>query len=359
MDLKRLAHQTASWLSGKADVDGIVVSCRARLARNLNGCPFVHGAGDEERAAVVGQVVEAARHSRRLASAQFIDMDDLADEERRLLVERRLISPALADGRGMRGVLFSRDESVSVMVNEEDHLRLQAVLPGLQPREAWSQVSAVDDALGRHIEYAQSEKWGYLTACPTNTGTGLRVSVLIHLPALVLAEDMERVVRGLTQMAFTVRGVYGEGTNAAGNLFQISNQATLGSSEEDLSDQLVRLTRQVVEYERDAQETLLKEVRYQLEDKVWRARAILSQARVLSSQEFASLLSALRLGYSLSLIQDMTSAFLNRLMIVTQSAHLQVQAKGPLGSGERDVQRAHLVRRLLAEQAALGRQGAS
>ncbi|NKB69960.1 MAG: protein arginine kinase [Candidatus Latescibacteria bacterium] len=358
MDLKILAHQTASWLSGEADMDGIVVSCRARLARNLNSCSFTHRAGEGERATVVGQVVEATQRSRRLAGAQFVDMNELADQERRLLVERHLVSPALAEGRGVRGVLFSADESISIMVNEEDHLRLQAVLPGLQPGQAWNQINAVDDALGRHLEYAQSEQWGYLTACPTNTGTGLRVSVLIHLPGLVLAEDMERVVRGLTQMAFTVRGVYGEGTNAAGNLFQISNQATLGASEEDLSEQLVHLTRQVVEYERDAQETLLKEARYQLEDKIWRAYAILSHARVLSSQEFASLLSALRLGYSLSLIRGVTSPFLNRLMIITQSAHLQVQAERPLGVEERDVQRANIVRQLLAEQAASGGEGA-
>ena len=354
MKLSAVIHNAACWLSGTADENGMVVSCRARLARNLSSSPFTARSSEDDQGRVIEQVLEAARHSRQMHSATFFEMNALDVHERRLLVERHLISPALADSKGRRGVLFNRDESLSVMINEEDHLRLQAVLPGLQAQKAWARVSALDDGLGMGLNYAHSEKWGYLTACPTNTGTGLRASVLIHLPALVLAEEMERVLRGLTQMSFTVRGFYGEGTNAVGNLFQISNQPTLGRSEEEIVDELVQLTRQLIEYERDAQETLIADAPSQVEDKVWRAFGLLAHARVLNSQEFMNLLSAVRLGYSLGLIGDLPSSFMNQLMITTQPSHLQAEAERELNPDERDVRRAALVRRRIAELTADG-----
>ena len=224
MNLRELVDNAARWLSGEDDAEGMVVSCRARLARNLSASPFAPKATLDDQERVIERVLGAAQRSRQLGNAAFFKMNALQGNERRLLVERHLISPALADSKGQRGVLFSSDESLSVMINEEDHLRLQAVLPGLQAQVAWQQVDALDDDLGGALDYAHSAQWGFLTACPTNTGTGLRVSVLIHLPALVLTEDMERVMRGLTEMTFTVRGFYGEGTNALGNLFQISNK---------------------------------------------------------------------------------------------------------------------------------------
>jgi protein arginine kinase len=246
-------------------------------------------------------------------------------------------------------VLFNREESLSIMINEEDHLRLQAICPGTQSEAAWAQVSALDDSLNATLDCAHDDRLGYLTACPTNTGTGLRMSVLIHLPGLMLTEDVERVIQGLNQLSFAVRGVYGEGTNAAGNLFQVSNQVTLGQSEAKLVEDLGKITRQLVEYERDAQEALLGDARHQVEDKVWRAYGLLANARVLSSQEFMNLLSAVRLGCSLSLIEQIPSSFINHLMIITQPSHLQARAGGHLEPGERDIQRADLVRRKLAE----------
>lgn len=236
----------------------------------------------------------------------------------------------------------------STGINEEDHLRLQAILPGLQPEEAWKQVNALDDSLGAGLRYAHSQKWGYLTACPTNAGTGLRVSALVHLPGLVLSEDMERVLRGLAQMSYTVRGFYGEGTNAAGNLFQISNQSTLGRTEEDIVEGLAHLTGQLIGCERDALAAVRAEAGHQIEDKVWRAYGLLCHARVLSSQEFMNLLSAVRLGRTLGLVPGLTSAFLNQLMVVTQPAHLQAAANTDLDSDERDLRRAALVRQRLA-----------
>ena len=349
MNLRELVDNAARWLSGEDDADGMVVSCRARLARNLSASPFAPKATLEDQERVIEQVLGAAQRSHQLRNAAFFKMNALQGNERRLLVERHLISPALADSRGQRGVLFSPDESLSVMINEEDHLRLQAVLPGLQAQIAWQQVDALDDELGGALDYAHSAHWGFLTACPTNTGTGLRVSVLIHLPALVLTEDMERVMRGLTQMTFTVRGFYGEGTNALGNLFQISNQSTMGVSEVEIVEKLAEVTRQIMDYEREAQDALLKEAPSQVEDKVWRAYGLLAHARVLSSQEFMSLLSAVRLGRSLGLMDKMSSAFINQLMIITQPSHLQADAEADLSPEERDVRRAELVRRRLAE----------
>jgi protein arginine kinase len=350
MELKELVHRSPAWASGEDDKDGMVLSCRVRLARNLTGATFQTKASEGDREAVVGRVLEAAKNSRPLAQASYFPMNALDVDERRLLVERHLVSPALANAEGLRGVLFDADEILSVMINEEDHLRLQAILPGLNVERAWKKADALDDEFGSVLDYARCERWGFQTSCPTNAGTGLRASVLMHLPALVLAEDMERVVRGLGQMSFAVRGVYGEGTNALGNLFQISNQATMGRPEGEIVAGLQQLVLQLVDHEREAQETLLGEARHQVKDKVWRAFGLLSHAHILSSQEFMNLLSAVRLGLSLGLFDRVPAGFLNRLMILTQPAHLQAGAGRPLKAGDRDVCRAELVRRLLGRE---------
>ena len=352
MNFDALIQSVPVWQSGAGDEDGIVVSCRARLARNIAGFPFETRITDAGRDGVVEKVLAAAKGCPPMDGSFYYDMSALDGNERRVLVERHLISPALAGGKGQRGVLFNPEESLSVMMNEEDHLRLQAIFPGLDATGAWSAANALDDGLSRSLEYAFSPDLGFLTACPTNTGTGLRMSVLVHLPGLVLTEDMERVVQGLNQLSFAVRGVYGEGSNPAGNLFQLSNQSTLGSGEEKIVAELLRLAGQVVEFERNAQETLLQEARSRIEDKVWRAYGLLSQARVLSSQEFMNLLSAVRLGYSTGLVREVTPRFLNQLMVVTQPSHLQAAAGRALEPDERDVRRAEMVRRKLTESAA-------
>jgi len=349
MKLQAMIQTAPSWLSGDDDADGIVVSCRARLARNLAGRPFATKAAPADREQVVGEVLGAAKQSRQMGSASFYGMDMLDSDDRRVLVERHLISPALAEKGDHAGVLFNADESLSVMINEEDHLRLQAMCPGRGAEAAWGAAAALDDEVNAALECAFDVQLGYLTACPTNTGTGLRMSVLIHLPALVLTEDMERVLQGLNQLSFAVRGVYGEGSNAAGNLFQISNQVTLGRSEEQLVEDLNGIIRQLVEYERDAQDNLLGEARSQVEDKVWRAFGLLCHARILSSQEFMNLLSAVRLGVSLGFVEKVPTSFLNHLMIITQPSHLQARAGEHLEPQERDLQRAELVRHRLAE----------
>ena len=350
MNIEDLVYNAASWLNGAGDADGMVVSCRARLARNLAAWPFAPKTTLEDQEKIIEQVLSAAQKCRSMRDAAFFQMDALQPNQCQLLVERHLVSPALAKSKGQRGVLFNADESLSVMINEEDHLRLQAILPGLQTHAAWQQVDALDDALRSELEWAQSERWGFLTACPTNTGTGLRISVLIHLPALVLTEDMERVMRGLNRMMFAVRGVYGEGTNAVGNLFQISNQATLGVAEGEIAEQLSEVTQQVMGYEKEAQAALLADAPAQVEDKVWRAYGILQHARVLSGREFMNLLSAVRLGRSLGMVNSLSLGFLNQLMIVTQPSHLQAESQADLSATDRDARRAELVRRHWAEQ---------
>lgn len=352
MNFDALIQSVPVWQSGVGDEDGIVVSCRARLARNLADFPFETTITDAGRDGVIEKVLAAAKGCPPMDGSTYYGMSALDGNERRVLVERHLISPALAGGKGQRGVLFNTEESLSVMMNEEDHLRLQAIFPGLDATGAWSAANSLDDALCGSLEYAYFPEIGFLTACPTNTGTGLRMSVLVHLPGLVLTEDMEKVVQGLNQLSFAVRGVYGEGSNPAGNLFQLSNQSTLGSGEEKIVEELLRLAGQVVEFERNAQETLLNEARSRIEDKVWRAYGLLSQARVLSSQEFMNLLSAVRLGYSTGLVREVTPRFLNQLMVITQPSHLQAAAGRALEPDERDVRRAEMVRKKLSESAA-------
>ena len=349
MKLDSLIRTAPSWMSGDDDADGIVISCRARLARNLAAYPFGARITHTQQQQVIDAVLAAAKTSNSMSTATYFGMSVLDGNERRVLVERHLISPTLAEEKGERGVLFNQDESLSVMINEEDHLRLQAISPGTRGRQAFAAICALDDELLNAVDCAHDPRLGFLTACPTNTGTGLRLSVLIHLPALVLTEDMERVLQGLSQLSFTVRGVYGEGSNAAGNLFQISNQATLGAAEESILEELIRITDQLIGFERDAQDALTKQARGQMEDKVWRAFGILSHARILTSQEFMNLLSAVRLGRTLGLVQGVPSDFLNHLMIATQPSHLRADAGRGLTPAEHDLRRADLVREKLSQ----------
>ena len=348
MSLEGLITTPPSWMSGEDDADGIVISCRVRLARNLARYPFSPRMSEDDQRKVIDEVLAAAKDSRRMTTASYFSMNALDANERRVLVERHLISPSLAEDKGERGILFNQDESLSVMINEEDHLRLQAIYPGTQAQQTWAAIAALDEEITGAVDCAHDKQLGFLTACPTNTGTGLRASILIHLPALVLTEDMERVLQGLNQLSFAVRGVYGEGSNASGNLFQVSNQATLGSTEEKIVEGLLRITSQLVDYEKDAQQSLLREARSQVEDKVWRAYGLLAHARVLSSQEFMNLLSAVRLGLTMGILK-VPAAFINHLMIATQPAHMQAEAGGSLDPEERDLRRAQLVRQKLTE----------
>ncbi len=348
MTLEGLVKETASWLDGSGPKSAVVLSSRVRLARNIRGYPFTNRSQGDELAAVLEEVHQAADEVGFLRDGLMLDIGQLTDLNRSFLVERHLISPALASASQSPGLLVGQREVVSAMINEEDHLRLQAMQSGLQLRGTWQIIDRIDDELSERLDYAFSDQYGYLTACPTNVGTGLRASVLIHLPALVLTKEIDQVIKGISQVGLVVRGFYGEGTEVLGNLFQISNQTTLGRSEEDIVDNIERFSNQIIDFEEKARQTLLADARPQIEDKIWRAYGIMKNARVMSSQELMSLSSAVRLGVSLGIVRSISIATLNNLTMLMQPAHLQKIAGKKMEAGERDERRAELVRRNLA-----------
>jgi len=351
MTLDELAHHAAAWLDATGPYSDVIVSSRVRLARNLRGVPFPHHNARADEDQVVEEVLNAAQSSPLLAQGTYFDVGALPPEDRQLLVERHLISPALALRGGRGGVLVGPDERVSVMTNEEDHLRLQALIAGLGPEAAWAFVNQADTELSGALDIAFDEAFGYLTACPTNVGTGLRASILIHLPGLVLVQSVEQVLRGINQVGLTVRGFYGEGTEVVGSLFQISNQVTLGKSEPEILETLERVVRQIIDYEYDARQSLVRDAQAQIEDKIWRAYGILSHAHVLSGHEFMNLASAVRLGVGLGVLKRPATHLLNELMVLVQPSHIQRLAGDQLDSDERDLRRADLVRARLANGA--------
>lgn len=336
-----------AWSDGSGPEAGIVLSSRIRLARNLRGHPFTHKANPDERAEVFEKIRLAIREARGMKRARVIRLDRTAAVDRQFLQERYLISPDLAKARGPRGVAIGSRELLSVMINEEDHMRIQGVFSGFDLMKAWSGVDRLDEDLSAGLEIAFSPRWGYLTACPTNTGTGLRASVLIHLPALALTKQIGKVLRGISQVGLAIRGMFGEGSGVMGNFYQLSNQTTLGLSEEELLEKLMRVSRQVIDHEQRASDVLMKNARLQVEDKVYRAYGILKHCRVISSQEVIGLVSALRFGQRLGLLKRLDTCMINRLMLYTLPGHLQREAGGKLEQGERDYRRAEIVRRFL------------
>ncbi len=343
-----LFERPSPWLSGVGPHAEMVLSTRIRLARNLTTVPFTHRAREEQLQGVLLSVASAAQSSRSFERGLLLRMNEMTPEERQILVERHLVSHELGDGSRPRGIVVAADERLSLMINEEDHLRLQAMTSGFQLAEAWALADAADDELDHALDFAFSEEIGYLTSCPTNAGTGLRASVLIHLPALVLLEEIQKVLKSIMQVGLNVRGLYGEHSEVMGNLFQISNQTTLGRSERDSIESLERVTRQIIETEERARERLMRDARIQIEDKVWRAYGTLRYCRSIHSREVINLCSAVRLGVALALPGLCPLQVVNELLILTQPAHLQRFSGGELSQGERNVYRAQLVRERLA-----------
>lgn len=343
------------WLDASGEHSDIVLSTRVRLARNLQGRAFGPKARVNDRTAVLEQVRIVGERVELLAGAQVHELMHLDPRPRRILMERRLASRDLMGENGAgpapgTAVVLSPDQPLSIMVNEEDHLRLQTLFSGLRLREAWNLLDTLDDELGRELPYAYHHEFGFLTSCPTNVGTGLRASVLMHLPALVLTKEIGKVLQGLSQVGLTFRGLYGEGSEVVGNFFQLSNQTTLGKSEEDLVDHLDRIVRQVIQYETHARQILLRDAAAVTEDKIWRAYGLLRYARSLSFEESMNLLSGVRLGASLKLLPGLRVYSLNRIMIFTQPAHLEEAAGRDLSPAEGDAHRAALVRRILSTE---------
>jgi protein arginine kinase len=274
-------------------------------------------------------------------------MDELQPLQKRILVEKHLISPHLAETANHGACLLSENEEISIMINEEDHIRIQCLYPGLQLLEALNTAFQIDDWLEEEINYAFDEKVGYLTSCPTNVGTGLRASVMLHLPGLVMTQQLNRIIPAINQLGLVVRGIYGEGSEALGNIFQISNQITLGKSEQDIVEDLKSVVGQIVSQERSVRDTLVKTSNIQLEDRVYRSFGVLTNSRIIETKEAAKCLSDVRLGIDIGYIKDIPRNILNELMILTQPGFLQQYAGGPLRPNERDIRRASLIRERL------------
>ncbi len=338
------------WLDAAGPNSDIVLSTRVRLARNLQGFKFGPRADEADRAEVLRLARGAATQTDELKGASALVIPELEPAARQLLLERHLVSRELVGQEGATphsdaALLLGAGRPVSVMVNEEDHLRLQSLVGGFRLRDAWRAIERLDDELGTRLPYAFHPEFGYLTSCPTNVGTGLRASVLMHLPGLVLTQEIGKVLQGISQVGLTFRGLYGEGSEVVGNFFQISNQTTLGKTEEDLIDHLQRIVQQVVQYETQARAVLLRDARTVIEDKVWRAYGLLRHARSTGFEEVMNLLSGVRLGVGLDLIRGVRVYTLNRIMIFAQAAHLELVD----GAGQdADVARATYVRQALA-----------
>jgi len=358
-DLDSGSDSGLGWLDATGEHADIVLSTRVRLARNVQGYAFGPRARVNDRTAVLERIRSATEQVSLLHESRIHELSRLAARSRRILLERRLVSrDMLAENGGSEpltgtAVVLARDRPISIMVNEEDHLRLQTLLSGLRLQEAWNLLDSLDEDLGRVVPYAYHHEFGFLTSCPTNVGTGIRASVLMHLPALVLTKEIGKVLQGLSQVGLTFRGLYGEGSEVVGNFFQLSNQTTLGKSEEDLVDHLDRIVRQVIQYETRARQVLLRDAASVTEDKIWRAYGLLRYARSLSFEELMNLLSGVRLGASLKLLPGLRVYSLNKIMIFTQPAHLEEAAGRELASNESDTHRAAFVRRILASEGAV------
>ena len=355
MDLSLLPDGGMSWLDASGPKGSIVLSTRIRLARNLQGYAFSQRARDGDRSAVLTRVEEAVAASDNLSGAVTFRLDQLERADRQLLHERHLVSKELAgldrEARPRPGAALLVRGPVGVMVNEEDHLRLHGMRSGFALEEAYVDLEAADADLGRLLPFAFHPEFGYLTSCPTNAGTGLRASVLIHLPGLVLTKEIGKVLQGLSQVGLTFRGLYGEGSEVVGNFFQLSNQTTLGKSEEELLDHLGKIVRQVIEYEEQAREVLLRDHEAIIADKIWRAFGTLKFARSISFEETMNLLSGVRLGAGLNLIPGLSVYTLNKLLIFTQPAHLAALEGRSTGDPELPTVRATYVRRVLEAEA--------
>jgi protein arginine kinase len=337
-------------LSNTSDApDGdVVLSCRVRLARNIAGIPFVTRASDVQGQEILNITRPVLLHHDVGEGMIWVDLNKATARDRRLLFERHLISKNLTEAENRRAVAISGDESLSVMINEEDHLRMQVILPGFQLRQIFDRINAVDDAIESRLDYAFTPRWGFMTACPTNVGTGLRISVMMHLPAMKLTNEIERVRRAARDLHLAVRGYHGEGSESAGDFYQISNQVTLGRSEEEILEEFQTLiVPRMIEYERQSRTALVEKNSTLLDDRTFRALGVLRSARLLGTEEAMKLLSRVRLGSHMGRLTDVNIATVNELFLLVQPAHLKLHAGGELTPDQLREARAALVRNRL------------
>lgn len=348
MKLSDLTNHAGEWLRGSGPMSEIVISSRIRLARNIAGYPFLSRCSRTQRTALEGRVRETILDARIAPQTLYVDLEGAPDTDRQLLVERHLISKQHAAAEGARGVAIGENETISIMINEEDHLRMQVLRSGLQLEEAWEQINAIDDKLEEKLDFSFNSRWGYLTACPTNVGTGIRVSVMLHLPALKLTGEIEKVFRAAKDMRLAVRGLYGEGTEATGDFYQISNQTTLGKTEDEIISDFKHLViPKIIDYEHHARRSLLNDRTVALDDKVYRALGLLRSARMIASEETLFLLSHLRMGINLERVKGIDINTINELFLLTQPAHLQKIQGRKLEGDLRRAARAEYIRQRL------------
>lgn len=348
-DFDELARTSGEWLRGTGPESDVVVSSRIRLARNIVNFPFTNRASPQQRGELESLIRERFASSDWGFEFKYLTVHTLSPVDREFLRERQLLSRELAGTEGPRGVAFEAHETRSVMVNEEDHLRLQVLRSGFQLDEAWQDIDHLDDKVEERISYAFSEEFGYLTACPTNVGTGMRASVMLHLPALQFTKQLEKVFRALQKINLAVRGLYGEGTRASGDFYQISNQVTLGKDEGTILKEIREVIPQIITYEREARKALMQQYQPLVQDKVSRAYGTLKAATMMSADEMMDLLSTVRLGITLDMVEDLTIPHLNMLFLQTQPSHLIKLTGKDLTNEEHNVERATYLRQKLSE----------
>ncbi|MDP8213017.1 MAG: protein arginine kinase [Candidatus Zapsychrus exili] len=347
MNLDDFINNMGEWLKGTGPNSDIVMSSRIRLARNLLDKPFPGKASKKEIVEILSVIEDAMHKIDYFKGSGFFKISELDNIGKQFLVERHLMSHDHSTNVEGRSVVVSEEEVLSVMINEEDHLRIQVMHSGFDLAGAWKIIDSIDSALSEELDFAYSPKWGYLTACPTNTGTAMRGSVMLHLPALVMTKQINKVLAAISKLNFASRGFYGEGTQASGNFYQISNQISLGQKEEDILQNINGLIRQIIEQEEQARQALLLQNKAMLEDKIFRSLGTLRSSRIISSQETVELLSMIRLGVDLDIVNDVGRKDINQLFIMIQPAHLQKIEKKKLSAADRDSRRASLIRKKL------------
>lgn len=340
---ERIKNELSKWMLVSGPEADVVVSSRIRLARNLCSVPFPNRADEQERKNVYHQIVRAIEDQTTFPMT-VVELSELSEIERAVLAEKYLVSPQHTTSGSYKGVAFSKDEVISVMINEEDHIRAQVIYPGFQLEEAYRVANQLDNTLEASLDFAFSEKFGYLTSCPTNVGTGMRASVMMHLPGLTLANRIQPLLQSVSQLGLAVRGVFGEGSEARGNLYQISNQVSLGRTEEEIIDSLKKVTEQIIHQERQSRELLMQQHEDELKDRIMRSYGLLMYAHKLTSEESVRMLSDVRLGIDLGIIPNVNPSILIELIILTRPGYLQKLENRTLSPTERDLQRAVLIR---------------
>jgi protein arginine kinase len=348
MLIRELRDTTPQWAKGDGPFNHIVVSTRIRLARNIRNIPFPFKASNNQLRQVIGQAENLIKNNKYFYDCKIIKINDLNNMDIQFLVEKRLISISLAQlNYPNRAFLYKPDEVISIMVNEEDHFRIQCLLPGFQLEKVWEIINCYDDQIMSEIEFAFNENEGFLTCCPTNVGTGLRASIMLHLPGLLTINKLNDLMTSLSNMGYAVRGFYGEGTDFQGNLFQVSNQVTLGFSEEEIIEKLKTASKQLVDEEEKAREEIMLHSRKRIEDQIMRAYGILTNARIIPIAEAIDLLSKIRLGIELGIMTNIGYNIINTLMLIIQPGYIQLLRNSKMNENEIDLVRAELIKELL------------